>query len=410
LFVNQCRKTRRMNESNHSVMADLRALPRAAWFIFAGTFINRCGTLVMPFITLYMTRHGFTIHQAGTALLAYGVGNLLASFIGGQLADSCGRKHTMMLSFFSTAGVMMAFPHAESLTAIYALMALAGLTGEIYRPAVNALIADLIPEQERLTAYAANRTALNAGWAFGPAIGGFITIYNWDWLFYADGITTAIFGVIAWQALPPGNRTPKAERSNQKVYGQIFCNGPFMLFWSACFLLAIPFMQLNAAFSLHVTDAGYPDWVYGLVNSLNGVLIVLIELPLTSITRRYRPRFVIALGFFLMGIGIMYTAWADSIPKFCFMMTVFTLGEIISLPIVMTHLSRIIPEHARGRYMGVFGMNWAFAVLVGPKLGLHMYSIDPFTWWIIAGICGMAGGLLVLKQPDHYNPEQEPSK
>jgi MFS family permease len=392
-----------MNEPKHSIMADLRALPRAAWFIFAGTFINRCGTLVMPFVTLYMTRHGFTIHQAGTALLSYGVGNLLASFIGGQMADSLGRKHTMMISFFSTAVVMVAIPHAASLEAIYVLMALAGLTGEIYRPAVNALISDIIPERERLTAYAANRTALNAGWAFGPSIGGFIAIYDWSWLFYADGITTAIFGVIAWQALPHGNRTPKAVRQSTAVYGQIIRNGPFLLFWIACFLLAIPFMQLNAAFSLHVTDAGYPDWVYGLVNSLNGLLIVLIELPLTSITRKYRPRNVIALGFVLVGLGIMYTAWADTIPKFILMMTVFTIGEIISLPVVITHLSRIIPEHARGRYMGVFGMNWAFAVLVGPKLGLHMYSIDPFTWWITAGICGIVGGLLVLKQPDRYD-------
>ncbi|MBG88635.1 MAG: hypothetical protein CMO80_17280 [Verrucomicrobiales bacterium] len=388
-----------MNESNNTVMEDLRALPRAAWFIFVGTFINRCGTLVMPFMTLYMTRHGFDVHQAGTALLAYGIGNLGAAFIGGQLADSIGRKNTMMISFFSTGAVMVAIPSAEGLWWIYGLMLLAGLTGEIYRPAVNALIADIIPEEQRLTAYAANRTALNAGWAFGPSVGGFIAAYDWSWLFYADAVTSALYGVIALFALPHGNRESKAERNASSICRAILGNRPFILFWIASFLIAIPFMQINAAFSLHVTDNGCPTWVYGLVNSLNGALIVFVELPLTGITRNYSPRRVIFIGYTLVGIGILYTAWATTIADFVIMMCIFTLGEIISLPVVMSHLSRIVPENGRGRYMGIFGMNWAFALLVGPKLGLHAYSINPFVWWVIVGLSGIVGGLLVLLQP-----------
>ena len=140
-----------MEPHNHNFLTSLKALPRAAWFIFVGTFINRCGMLVVPFLTLYLTRHGYTIADAATALVAYGVGHLFATLIGGHLADSIGRKHTIVISMFTTAVAMCFLPHAQTLNEIIILTFLTGLTGEIYRPAVNALIADIVPVEHRIT-------------------------------------------------------------------------------------------------------------------------------------------------------------------------------------------------------------------------------------------------------------------
>ena len=380
-------------------MTSLRAMPRAFWFIVIGTFINRCGMLVMPFATLYLTAQNYSISQAGTALLWYGVGHLGASLGGGQLADTIGRKNTMSLSFFSTTVVMFAFPQVSSLEAIFTLMFFTGLAGELYRPAVNALIADLIPEQHRLAAYAANRTALNAGFAIGPALGGFMTQYSWDWLFYADGITTFIFGVIAVIALPHGRRGKVSAAENYGAWKEIVSNVPFMCFALANFFVAIAFMQMHSTFSLVILDAGYLPWVYGLISSLNGLLIVLIELPVTAMTKRYRARGVIVLGYFLIGAGYPLLMGSPLITTFIVVMIIYTIGEIICMPMAMAYLAQLCPEDKRGRYMGAFGLTWGLALLIGPKLGLAVYEISPDFWWVTCGVLGTIGAAIVLCAP-----------
>src|ERR1041384_4190671 len=131
----------------------LRALPRPVWILFLGTFLNKFGTFVVPFLTLYLTRQGYSLASAGMAIGAYGVGNLIASVLGGHLADTIGRRKTIVFSMFSAAVAMMLLSQARSLPAIIALTALAGLTGELYRPAASALLADLVQPDERVTAF-----------------------------------------------------------------------------------------------------------------------------------------------------------------------------------------------------------------------------------------------------------------
>lgn len=385
-----------MNQNGQpDLMTSLRALPKAAWFVFIGTFINRMGTLVMPFITIYLTRHDFTVSEAGWALMAYGVGNLAATLIGGHLADSIGRKNTMLISLFSTSVVMCILPHAETVLWIYTLMFLTGLTGEIYRPAVNALIADIVPEEHRLTAYAANRTFLNAGFAFGPSLGGFMAKYSWALLFYADALTTTIYAVIALFALPNGRRSNGNNGSHFDIWREIVRNRPFLVFALATFAVAVTFMQMNATFPLLVVDCGFEPWVFGIITSYNGLLVVLVELPLTSVTRKYRARTVIIIGYLLIGIGMAMAAWSSTIPMFFLVMTIFTLGEIISMPMVPTYLARVAPEDKRGRYMGVFGLTWAMALLLGPKFGLAVYEVNPQMWWYLCGAFGVVAAVLM---------------
>src|SRR5947209_16566122 len=119
--------------SPESLLASLRQLPRPVWILFAGTFLNKFGAFVIPFLSLYMTERGFSVTQAGFAMSAYGAGHFLACFFGGQLADSLGRRPTLVISMFSTAGVMLALSQATSFWLIATLTLLAGLTGELYR-------------------------------------------------------------------------------------------------------------------------------------------------------------------------------------------------------------------------------------------------------------------------------------
>src|SRR5439155_16943742 len=179
----------------------------------AGTLLNKFGTFVIPFLALYMARKGFSIEVAGLAISAYGVGHFLASILGGHLADTLGRRKTIVLSMVAAAVSMLLLSQARSFAAIWFLTALTGLSGELYRPAGSALLADLVPPGQRVTAYSIYRLAFNAGWAFGPATAGFLAAHSFVWLFIGDAATLLLFGVVAWTALPKGVRGNEAQMS-----------------------------------------------------------------------------------------------------------------------------------------------------------------------------------------------------
>src|SRR6266853_1897399 len=158
--------TSAMNQTDSSLKANLRALPRGAWILFFGTFLNKFGTFVLPFLTIYMTRLGYSAAQAGLAIGAYGVGSLCASFTGGHLADRLGRRKTIVFSMFSGALAMLCLSQVRQLPLLVIFSGLAGLTGEMYRPASSALLTDILPPGQRVTGFAVYRMAINAGFAF----------------------------------------------------------------------------------------------------------------------------------------------------------------------------------------------------------------------------------------------------
>ena len=201
-----------MDEPAPSLLSSLRALPRAAWILFLGTFINKFGGFVVPFLALYLTGRGYSFAAAGAAVAAYGGGSLLASLVGGHLADQLGRRQTIALSMFSGAGAMILLSQARGLPMILSLAALVGLVGEFYRPASSALLTDLVPAGKRVTAFSAYRLAINAGWAFGPAMAGFLAGRGYFWLFAGDAATSVVLVVLALPAAPARTQMSKRLR------------------------------------------------------------------------------------------------------------------------------------------------------------------------------------------------------
>src|SRR5947207_1350544 len=196
-----------MHETQATLRQNLRALPRGAWILFFGTFLNKFGTFVVPFLAIYMTGLGYSPDQSGLAIAAYGAGMLGACFLGGHLADRLGRRKTIILSMLSAAAAMLCLSQARSFALIVGLSGVAGLAAELYRPASTALLADLVPAGQRVTAFAAYRMSLNAGFAFGPATAGFLVKKSYLWLFVGDAATSVLFGLVAWFALPRGVRS-----------------------------------------------------------------------------------------------------------------------------------------------------------------------------------------------------------
>lgn len=393
-----------MNETQASLRQNLRALPRGAWILFFGTFLNKFGTFVLPFLAIYMTRLGYSPAQCGLAIAGYGIGTLCACLAGGYLADRLGRRKTIVLSMFSGAVTMLCLSQARSLSAIVSLAGLAGLAGELYRPASSALLADLVPAGQRVTAYAAYRMSFNAGWAFGPATAGVLAKHSFLWLFLGDAATSVLYGLVAWFALPAGLRLTRPESTGFETW-RVLRNDPrFRQVLLACLAVGLVFVQVFSTMSLQITQSGFSTSTYGLVISLNGLLVVLCELPLTTITKRYPARRVMALGFLLIGVGFASNLLPRTLPLLLLTTAVFTFGEMISMPISGAYVADLAPAHQRGLYMGAYGMVWALAFVCGPSGGLWLFSISPAALWISCGALGMFAAGIILAERRNHNP------
>src|SRR5438105_9978875 len=209
---------------------NVRGLPPAAWILFGGTFINRFGTFVIPFLVLYLTRSGYSIAQAGIAVGAYGAGHVMASLLGGHLADRIGRRNTIALSMFASAAAMLALSQARAFGAILILTCLCGTAAELYRPASSALLVDLLGPEQSVFAFGMYRTVVNLAFAAGPATAGFLADHSFFYLFLGDALTSIVYGIIAISALPQGLRTYTKEERVGEALRIASTNRAFMIF------------------------------------------------------------------------------------------------------------------------------------------------------------------------------------
>ena len=380
-------------------------MPRSAWILFAGTFVNRLGTFVLPFITLYLTDNRFSAPQAGLAIGAYGFGGLIAQIVGGLLADRIGRRNAIALSMFSSGALTLALWQARSLALIVLLMFAIGTMAELHRPAASALIADLLPSEQRVTAFTLFRLAINVGWASGLALGGFLAERSFDLVFVGDAATSIAFGAISLAALPHGTRTKRHEETHlASARASILADRGFLLFLAAVLVTGAVYSQNVSTLPLHIREAGFSPSTYGLLQSLNGVIVVLLELPVISWTQRHDRFRVVALGELLIGLAFATLLFADTLPLLVGMIVLWTIGEMIESPVASAIVADRAPAHARGRYQSAFGSMFGLAWIVGPVLGTYAYSVNDALLWVACGALGVAAAVFSLAAGRHPTP------
>jgi MFS family permease len=382
-------------------------MPREVWVLYIGAFVNRLGTFVLPFITLYLTSRGYSVPQAGLGLAAYGLGAIGAQGAGGLLADRIGRRNTIVLSMLGGAAFTLSLIWIHGLWPIVLVVMLLGFVAELYRPASSALIADLVAPDARVAAFSAYRMMLNIGWACGLALGGVLAAHSYNLLFVGDAITSGVFGIIATTAIPHGTRTTKHEERHLVGAGRsIRADKGFLLFLGAVFVTAAVYMQNASTFALHVVDLGHTTKVYGLLQAMNGMLVVLFELPISSWTQHRQRTRMIALGAVLVGLGFAELAFVKAVPGLLVMVVIWTLGEIIESPATSAFVADRAPDHARGRYQGALGMMYAAAAVVGPLVGTSIYHVSPTALWIGCGVAGFGAAALALAAGRHPAPDR----
>ena len=400
-----------MAEERRTLRAGIRSLPAPVWILCAGSFVNRFGSFVAVFLVLYLRERGYSIAEAGFVVSLYGAGNVAAAAIGGLLADRLGRRNAIALSMFSSAATLLALSQADEIVLIGALTILAGLTGEMYRPASSALLADLVPAGERLPAFALNRLAINLGFAAGPALAGLLADRSFTYLFVGDALTSIVFGVLTLVALPEGVRTRRGEERRGEGLRTIARDRAFLFFLASSLLGAFVYFQSNATFPLHVKESGLSNADYGLLISLNGLAIVVLELPFTSVTQRFPAIPTLAAGSLLVGLGFALNAWAESLAALAFTVLIWTIGEIVYAPVASAYVADVAPVHLRGRYQGAWGLTWGLAFMLGPGLGAAFFAWNGDGFWLFCGLLGvLSAGLLLAGSRTPRSRTQSPAR
>jgi MFS family permease len=375
----------------------LRQLPAPAWILFGGTFINRFGSFVAPMLAIYLTRNGYSISQAGVAVGMYGLGHLFASTIGGHLADRIGRRNTIVLSMFSSAAAMLALSQAHGYAAIVACTIVAGTTTELYRPASHALLGDVVSDDNRVIALGLYRFAVNLGFAAGPATAGFLAGRSFLYLFIGDAATSIVYGIIALAALPQGLKTyEKSERAGEAVRVAMRDSRVVWLLAASMLAASIDF-QMTSTLALHVIRQGFTAATYGALISINGVLIVLFEIYITSRVQRLNPQPVIAIGYALNGIGFALTGIAHTVPALAATVVVWTMSEMLYSPMGGAYMLRLAPEKYRGRYMGLLFLMWSCGLIIGPTVGSYLFQRSETLLWSTCGVVGLVSAMLVMR-------------
>ncbi|MBB4891979.1 MFS family permease [Streptomyces olivoverticillatus] len=350
-------------------------LPRAFWWLWTSTLINRMGAFVATFLALYLTVvRGYSASYAGLVAALHGLGQVVSSLGAGVMTDRLGRRPTMLIAQVSTAVTVALLGFVQHPAAIAAVAFLVGMAGNASRPAVQAMMADIVAPEDRVRAFALNYWAINLGFAFSSLAAGVIAQYSYLIGFLGEAALTLACAVLVFLKLPETRPapTPGADGAAGEPavgLGTVLRDRRFMSVVGLSFLMALIFMQHSVALPVAMGKAGFSSTDYGMVIAVNGVLIVALQIPVTRFIEHRDPQRLLVISALLAGYGFGLTAFAGSLGVYALTICVWTLAEIVNSPTQMGLVVRLSPAQGRGRYQGVYTLSWSLAALVAPLVG-----------------------------------------
>ncbi len=370
-------------------------LSRETWLLSVIMLINRSGTMVLPFMTLYLTsdKMGYSVSQAGYVLGLFGLGAFSGAWVGGKLTDKIGFYPVQVFTLatggvlFFVLGQMKAYP----LICIFTF--LLSFFSEAFRPANSTAIAAYSRPENRTRSYALNRLAINLGWAAGSGIGGILSSISFELLFWVDGITCIAAAVLLRIVLKP-RATGYSQTTGKPVEktGSAYRDKPYLLFIGATVLFAAVFFQLYTNLPVYFErELGLSRPYIGLLMALNGLLIAFFEMVLifrlegkrSNLYYIFRGVLLVAFAFLLLNIPGGGWLLAP------LMILLVTLGEILSMPFMNSYWIGRTSETNRGQYAALYTMAWSLAQTLGPMGGARVADTGGFNllWFLAGGIC-----------------------
>lgn len=382
--------------------------PRKFWVLISVYFIDRVGgALIFPFLSLYITgKFGVGMTEVGVMLAIHSVSAFIGSMLGGALTDKFGRKSMLILGLVSSAGVSLTMGLVQDWKIFYLLVSLTGFLSNIGDPAASAMMADILPVEKRTDGYGILRVAVNLAVTIGPAIGGLLAGVSYLLLFVMDCVISSIAASIVFVYLPetkpevPAGQPEVGLLQSIKQYGIIFQDKLLMVIITLTMFTAIVYLQINSSLSVFLRDLhGITPQQFGYILSLNAIMVVLFQFPITKQVKKFQALWMMALGNVLYASGFAMYGFVSSYRAFLLSMVIITLGEMVIAPVIQSVIANIAPQDMRGRYMAAFQLGRGAASAIGPMLaGIVLDYYDPRWVWYAGGIicCLVAVGYLAL--------------
>jgi predicted MFS family arabinose efflux permease len=366
-------------------------LPRPVWVLALATLVNRSGTMVLPFLGLYLTtKLGFSILSAGHVLSLYGLGALVGAWLGGFLADRVDPVLVQVASLLATGCGFLILGQVHGRTAIAAAVLALSVAAECFRPAMFTAVARRSAPAVRTRSLALVRLAVNLGMSVGPAVGGVLAVRHYGLLFVVDAVTCWMAAVLLWAAVYHRSEEREARPAAAPTTpASPWRDRPFLAFLGIMLLMGTVFFQIMSTLPLYFREVyRFPEDTIGILLALNALVIVGVEMVLVRALERLDHLVVVGVGCLALGLGFGLMPLGSGTLFAAFTVLVWTVGEMLSVPMANSVATTRAPVGSGGRYLGAYFLAFSGAFVLAPTVGTAVYQSlgSGVLWFGVAGL------------------------
>jgi predicted MFS family arabinose efflux permease len=370
-----------------AVWPTFRQAPLAAKTVLTGIFISRLAGFLNIFLVLYLTSEGYSSTQASIALGVYGSGVVAGVLIGGTLSERLGARNTTVFSMASSSLMLAGLLYLPNYPSILVAVALAGLAGQMFRPAATALLSELTPDDRQVMIFAMYRFGLNLGAMAAPLIG--FALYNagsesYTLLFWGEALAALAYAILAWATLPAHVSVHGADEPRGS-YAAMLRDRRYVFYLIAILVHSAVYVQYLSTLPLNITEAGVSVFWYTLAVALNGFMVIAFELPLTKWTQKWPFRLTIGIAFLTLASGVAFYGLPLGPAVIITGTLIWSLGEIIGGPAIFAYPAVTAPAHLKSRYLAGFHFMFALGSALGPMAGGWLFvELGHSVWPVLA--------------------------
>lgn len=374
-------------------------IPRNIWLLSLISLVNRCGSMVISFITLYLTQQlHFSIRDTGYTMSCFGVGALIGAYTGGRLTDKLGYYAVQFWSLIFNGLMLLLLMVVRDFWWMCAAVFVMSLIAELFRPANSVAINRHCTPETRTRSISLYRMAVNLGWTVAPVLGGLLASLGWNWLFWVDGLTCIFAALLLRRLLPPDaepdsppvdpNEAPTTDISPYR-------DRAFLWFVLLSVINAIVFMQFLWTVPVFFKESyGWTEAHIGLVVALNGLIVFVVEMPLIfRIEGRRSPLYFVRIGLALYAVAYLSfnMPLGSSVAALAYIVAI-SLGEIFVMPFSSNHVYGCMGVTRQGQYIALYMMAYSVANTVAPLLGTQVIAAWGYSalWYLVMSLAGVA--------------------
>ncbi len=369
-----------------------KGLSKEVWWLALITLINRAGTMVIPFLSLYLTESlNLQLSDVGWIMSFFGLGSVIGSWLGGKLTDKFGYYKVMFLSLLGTGIAFILMQYVTTFVGFCSGIFFLMLIADMFRPAMFVALSSYSKPENKTRSVTLIRLAINLGFSAGPAVGGLIiTSIGYGGLFWVDGITCLFAGFLLLQILHP----KKAKVLDEiKVENPVsaYSDKAFWVFLIGMMLFGAVFLQYFSTMPLYYKEVHYlSELEIGLLLGLNGLVIFLLEMPLVKWLEdgKYTKSGLMLFGAILTALSFIVLNLTSWVGVLVVAMMLMTIGEMIAFPFSNAFAMDRAKKGNQGEYMALYSIAFSFAHIFSHNSGMQLVDSLGFesTWNIVFGV------------------------